>query len=226
MNDMSGERAARVGGPKADPIGRGTIALLDAVLRRREEVFERIARNPEDVGLLARMAVVSALFVAVFGASLGAGKGPGAMGAGAVGMPLLLAGAILVTFPLLYVFMVYYGSRMHFIQALGVVMVSILSGSIIMAGFVPVVLVFNAALSSKTVIMFLYLLILGNAGFHGLMAFFKGVMFLEGGQLSNLRFLILMAWSSIYFVVFLCIAELLGRSLGFLHPPWGGVFRF
>ncbi|HUT52731.1 MAG TPA: hypothetical protein VM658_05015 [bacterium] len=226
MNTTSVNGALPAGGTGDLAEERGTIALLDATLRRRDTVFRQIEQHPEDVGLVARMAAVSALFVALFGASLGVGKSLGAVGAGAVGMPLLLAGAILVTFPLLYVFLVYYGSRMHFTQALGVVLVSILSGSIIMAGFVPVVLVFNAALSNKALITFLYLLILGNAGFHGLMAFFKGVMFLEGGKLSNLRFMILMAWSSIYFVVFICIAQLLGRSLGFLEHPLANVFRF
>ncbi len=202
--------------PLFQPSNEGTISLVDATLRKRESLFQWIEEWPEGANQAVRMAKLAFIFTAAFGASIGVGHSLKLTAAGAVGLPILLASTTMITLPLLYVYHVYYGSRIHFSQMLSIVCVSALSSSIILAGFTPVMLVFHAALDDPKIVGALALVILGNAGFHGMVAFFKGVAYLDRDNKDylGLRVLIILAWSTLYALVFGLMAQLLARAFG------------
>ncbi|HUT52730.1 MAG TPA: hypothetical protein VM658_05010 [bacterium] len=193
---------------------RGAITSPGEVVSRQKKLIMRIKERDGDIALTAGMAAVSLLLLALFGACAGSVYGLKGIICGLAGLPLMVGAAVFLFMPLLYFMNFYYGGIRPAL-ALALLAGSIFSAGVVLAGFVPAVLLVNVVMSKHHSSLSLIVPILGAAWGYGLGLYFRGATLMEGKTLASSRVLEIMGGA----VVFLILLILSGVYLQRLDPP-------
>ena len=160
----------------------GFVALLDGVLRRREEFFEQIFNGRELGSLLrwflAAIVVMSGFYGVTMGAAgvtFHAGTGLLQMAASAVKVPLLYLMSVAVCYPVLYIVVVLMGARLSFTQTLGLILLALTLNAVLLASCAPIVLFFIFTGSNYHFIKLLHVVIFAFSGCWAMMALWQGL---------------------------------------------------
>ena len=130
------------------PAGLGGIwlkdfALIDSLLRRRDQFFDEIGRS---VGLAEKtraMLVSSCVCMAAYGAVLGSTHSLGQTLSSAAKLPLLCLVSLLICAPALHIFGVLFGANQRLSQSVALVLVAISITGVLLFGLAPVALFFS-----------------------------------------------------------------------------------
>jgi hypothetical protein len=160
----------------------GLIALLDQLLRKREEFFEEIYSG-RDVGRWARRFLIIVLLLSAgYGLTMGALGFSGDFSRGlfqslssAVKVPLLYLASLAVCYPVLYIVLVLMGVRLSFMQSLTLILLALTLNAILLASCAPIVLFFILTGSNYHFIKLLHVAAFAFSGAWAMQALWKGL---------------------------------------------------
>jgi len=167
-------------GSEADSIG--FLRVLDGLLRRREEFFERIFQGQE-MGRLLRCFLTGVISLSAFyGMTMGllsfhqgAGQGLLQMAASGLKVPALYLLSLAVCFPVLYIVLVLMGARLTFGQTLGLILMALTLNAVLLASCAPIVVFFTITGSNYHFIKLLQVAIFAFSGAWAMMALWQGL---------------------------------------------------
>lgn len=199
--------------------GKSTMNHFDALmklLRDRplflEEVYKQVRLEQKIVSLLT----CSCLFLALYGAVIGASNSWLQMLASAIKLPALYLITLLVCLPTLYIFDGVAGSHRTFNQYLTLLLASTSAISIMLLAFAPVTLFFHLSINDYVFFKLLNVMVFAVTGVIGVRFFYRGISFVaEQDAVENPRSLsVVKAWLVLYGFV--------GSQLGWTLRPFFG----
>ncbi len=130
------------------PVGLGEVwfkdfALVDRLLRRRDQFFDEISRGIGLTEKIRAMLVSSCTFMAAYGALLGSTHSLGQTLSSAVKLPLLCLVTLLICAPALYTFGVLFGASQRLSQSVALVLATISITGVLLFSLAPVALFFS-----------------------------------------------------------------------------------
>lgn len=193
MNPSSVTGLSGVAGSEPPPSADqgGSIQLLDNLLRRREDFFNRIF-EARKLGELIRTFVIAILLLsAIYGLTMGAasfsvGAERGFLQTITSGLkvPALYLLTLLVCYPVLFIILVLMGSKLSFAQTLALILLALTLNSVLLASFAPIILFFIITDSSYEFVKLMHVLVMTFSGFWAMTALWQGLR--EMCEKSNL----------------------------------------
>ncbi|MBF0409014.1 MAG: actin-binding WH2 domain-containing protein [Candidatus Riflebacteria bacterium] len=188
--------------------------FAELLLREKEYLFETIFQEKELNEKLKYYALYSLLFSALYGGCLGVFAGYHQIILGAIKVPLLIFGTLLICLPALYTFNIILGSKLSFKQIGVIVLISTFLLSIVLASLSPILLFFIFSTTSRSFIALLNIIIFTISGSFALSLLWKGMNYLTVRNGSELNTNILYVWSGTYMFVGCQLAWMLRPFIG------------
>jgi hypothetical protein len=168
--------------PDEDARSSGFFALLDGLLRRRENFFEDIFDNRR-IGerlrwFLMAIVVLSGFYGATMGAiGFGGDVGKGIMQAlsSAVKVPALYLLSVAICFPVLYIVLVLMGARLRFNQTLSLILLALTLNAVLLASCAPILLFFMLTGADYHFVKLLHVAVFAFSGGWAMMALWQGL---------------------------------------------------
>jgi len=183
------------------------LALLDRLLREREQFFELLFAG-RDVWIYCRLfGLITVVLCAIYGLTMGATAWTGAwqrglaqMTAATIKLPLLYMLSLAVCFPVLYIVLVLMGSKLSFGQGLALILMALAFNSLLLASCAPIALFFAFTGASYHFIKLLHVVICAFSGLWAMTALLHGLRLMcEKSDLYPLKALrILQIWAFIF----------------------------
>src|SRR6185436_14296189 len=162
--------------------GGGFLALLDNLLRRREDFFTQIFEGTDLKKLIGSFFLIILTSSAAYGMTMGASGFTVGMQRGALQMlssglkvPALYLLTLLVCYPVLFIILVLMGSRLGFLQTLALILLALTLNSVLLAAFAPIVIFFVITDSSYDFVKLLHVFVMGFSGFWAMTALWHGL---------------------------------------------------
>lgn len=158
------------------------VALLDGILRRREDFFTEIFES-KDLRIRLRSFLVAIISLsAIYGMTMGAAglvvsfeRGGLQMIASGLKVPALYLLTLLVCYPVLFIVLVLMGSRLSFLQTLALILLALTLNSILLAAFAPIIMFFVITDSSYEFVKLLHVLVMAFSGLWAMTALWQGL---------------------------------------------------
>lgn len=171
------------------------------LLRNREQMFQLILEEKEVDRVSQYFTLYALLFAGIYGFLLGFYSGGLQILVGAIKLPMLLFGTLLLCLPALYIFNILLGSQLSFRQTLSILLSGTYLMSTILAALSPILFFFILTTTNRQFISLISLICCSIAGVFALHLVWKGMAYLSAqkGITSNTR--ILRIWFIIYAIV-------------------------
>lgn len=229
---MQGWTEARDGGAPYSPRPQGSffarLRLIDFMMKRRDAMFEDLARERDLPNYIADMLIVTTLLMAGYGLSVGVNVGGRQMLMNPVKLPWLLIITLALCVPSLHIFSAYLGSKLTFAQNLALATTSVAIIAIVLTAFAPIVWFFMFASNHYEFGVFVNLMAFSIAGLLGVSYLFSAAQYLYRSYSQPQRFLaFLTMWIMLYGIVGAQMAYNLGpyftQADRFFNPRGGNV---
>lgn len=190
--------------------------ILTNLLRERrvflEEIHEQVRLQSKIISLL----VCSSLFLAIYGAIVGASHSWMQALSSAVKLPALYLITLFICIPTLYFANIICGDKRTFGQYFALVLTAVSVTSVLLFSFAPITLFFMLSTGSYQFFILLNVIILSATGIIGVSSLYKAakVVLEQDDENSNMRRKILRAWLFLYAFV--------GSQLGWTLRPFFG----
>jgi hypothetical protein len=181
-------------GPSAPALpssDRGYLAMIDAILRRREDFFAEIF---SDQNLRARLRMFVLTITAlsfIYGATMGASsfivgldRGFQQMLSSGIKVPALYLLTVAVCFPALFIILVLMGSKLSFQQTLSLILLALTLNATLLAACAPIVFFFIITGSTYDFVKVLHVAVMAFSGCWAMAALWQGLR--EMCEKSNL----------------------------------------
>lgn len=179
-----------------------------------EEVFQGV-NLPQKIGALV---VASGACFAVYGAIIGASASPLQAAASAIKLPILYLMTMLICFPTLFLFNVFFGAVQSFRQQFTLLLTAVAVISVLLVGFAPVTLFFLITAHNYQFFKLLNVGIFTITGVIGVTFFYQAMQRMAGAEAAAaghaFRTRILRFWLILYAFV--------GSQLGWTLRPFFG----
>ncbi|MFE4105321.1 actin-binding WH2 domain-containing protein [Almyronema epifaneia] len=191
-------------------------AVLIRLLRDRPAVLEEIRQDIKLERKIISLLISSTVFLAVYGAIIGASSSWLQMLSSAIKLPALYLITLIICLPTLYFFDILFGSALNFRQYMAMVLTAVSVISVLLFSFAPVSLFFLISIQDYTFFLLLNVAIMGLTGVIGIKLFYDGMRNLASPQAAEdqLRNRLLKGWLVLY--------ALVGSQLGWTLRPFFG----
>jgi len=150
-------------------------SLIERLLREPDSIWRQVA-SERNLGALNRQLVLAtAAPLAVQGAVLGASSGALQALASALKLPMLFLLTLAICLPTLYLFNLFFGSRLRVSQTLAVVLCAMATTAVLTLGFTPISVFFLLSARSYAFFKILNVAILALTGLAGLRVLVTGM---------------------------------------------------
>lgn len=184
------------------------------LLNHRESIFDMIADGKNLDQMLRYFGLFTALFAALFGATLGFYALNLQIVFAAVKAPILIFGTVAICLPALFTFNMLLGSKLSFKQTSAMLSVTAYIMATVLVSLSLIVLFFIVSTSSKNFILLLNVAAFGIAGLFGVRMLWMGMNYLtiKSGYEPNRQ--IIQIWTLIYIFVGTQLAWILRPFIG------------
>ena len=144
------------------------LGIVERILRDRYTFFAEIR---EEVGLrdkIVAMGLSSLIFLAIYGAVMGASHSLPQILSSALKLPALFLITLVICTPSLYFFNILFGSRQNILQNIALIMTAVTTTSVLLVSLAPVTLFFLTTTSEYSFFKLLNVAIFTVAGLMGL----------------------------------------------------------
>jgi hypothetical protein len=196
------------------------LAIVEIILRQREQFFLEIKEGIDLHGKIRSMIIASAVFLALFGAVLGSSSGLAGIGqamSSAVKLPILFLLTSLICLPTLYLFNTLFGARQSIRQNLAMYLAPITIMTVMLFGFAPIVLFFLITVSDYQFFKLLNVVVFAISGFIGMWFLVKGMWIISTDEEEDgvrIRRLTLLFW--------ICLYAFVGSQMAWTLRPFIG----
>ncbi len=142
--------------------------VLIVLLRDRERFLREIRQGVKIKNKIAALLISSAIFLAIYGAIIGAYQSWLQVLASAVKLPALYLITLVICFPTLYFFNVLFGSVQSLEQQFALLLTAVSITSVLLFSFAPVTIFFLATINSYQWFLLLNVTIFAITGFIGI----------------------------------------------------------
>ena len=184
------------------------------LLNHREAIFDMIAAGENLDGMIRYFGQYTALFAAIFGATLGFYALNLQIVFAAIKAPILIFGTVGICLPALFTFNVLLGSKLSFKQTSAMLSVTAYIMATVLVSLALIMLFFMVSTSSKSFILLLNVAAFGIAGLFGVRMLWTGMDYLtiRSGYEPNRQ--IIQIWTLIYIFVGTQLAWILRPFIG------------
>ena len=191
-------------------------STLITLLRDRDVFLEEVQSGVKIESKILSLMIASSLFIAIYGAIIGASNSWQQMLVSTAKLPALYLLTLLICLPTLYFFDILFGSKADFKQytVLSLTTVSVIS--VLLFSFAPVTLFFLISIRDYHFFLLLNVAIFSLTGFVGVNLFYKGMQSVMKFDRATpkIRKNLLLSWVVLY--------GLVGSQLGWtLRPVFG-----
>lgn len=198
---------------------------FSSLLQPDQQVYERIREGKHLSGLIARMVVITIVCGGLHGLSMGAFHSWQQALSSAVKVPLLLFSTLAVTLPALHLFQLFLGGVFRFLQTLTMALIGTAVTSILLAGLVPVSLLFLLSSPNYAFLNILHVIIFSIAGGCGLVAVNRCRANQGNDETAEASWWVIRAWMLLYMFVGTQLAFLLSPFIGRREIPFESLRR-
>lgn len=197
-------------------------SILISLLRDRIIFLDEIRQELKLEQKIISLTIASTIFLAVYGAILGASSSWQQMIVSAIKLPALYLITLLICLPTLYFFDILFGSKLNFRQYLTLSLTSIAVISVLLFSFAPITLFFLISIHEYNFFLLLNIIILGLTGVVGLSMFHNGMLTLikSDEDSAKSRFNLLKGWLVLYGLVGSQLAWTLRPFFGAPNEPF------
>lgn len=146
----------------------GYFSTLIALLRDRERFLREIRQGIKIKNKIAALLISSAIFLAIYGAIIGAYQSWMQVLSSAVKLPALYLITLVICFPTLYFFNILFGSAQNLEQQFALLLTAVSITSVLLFSFAPVTIFFLATINSYQWFLLLNVAIFAITGFIGI----------------------------------------------------------
>ena len=191
-------------------------AVLITLLRDRKNFLEDIRQDIKIGSKVLSLLIASTLFLAIYGAIIGASSGGLQILSSAVKLPALYLITLAICLPTLYFFDILFGSILNFRQYVAISLTAVGVISVLLFSFAPVSLFFLISIQDYNFFVLLNVAIMGLTGVIGVKLFYQGMHTLAGSEAEGLKLRnrLLRGWLLLY--------ALVGSQLGWTLRPFFG----
>ncbi|NJL87542.1 MAG: actin-binding WH2 domain-containing protein [Leptolyngbyaceae cyanobacterium SM1_1_3] len=191
-------------------------SVLIRLLRDRPAVLDEIRQDIKLERKIVSLLISSTVFLAVYGAIIGASSSWLQMLSSAVKLPALYLITLIICLPTLYFFDILFGSTLNFRQYTAMVLTAVSVISVLLFSFAPVSLFFLISVQGYSFFLLLNVAIMGLTGVVGIKLFYDGMRDVAAHQADEdkLRNRLLKGWLVLY--------ALVGSQLGWTLRPFFG----
>lgn len=184
------------------------------LLNHRESIFDMIADGENLDSMMRYFGQFTALFAAIFGATLGFYAFNLQIVFAAIKAPVLIFGTVAICLPALFTFNMLLGSKLSFKQTSTMLSVTAYIMATVLVSLALIVLFFIVSTSSKNFILLLNVAAFGIAGLFGVRMLWTGMDYLtiRSGYEPNRQ--IIQIWTLIYIFVGTQLAWILRPFIG------------
>lgn len=197
------------------------LAIVEVILRQREQFFLEIKEGIDLKGKVNSMIIASAVFLALYGAVLGSSSGLSGIGQAvstAVKLPILFLLTSLICLPTLYLFNTLFGARQSIQQNVAMYLAPITVMTVMLFGFAPIILFFLITLTAADYqfIKLLNVAVFGISGLIGMWFLIKGTWIIADDDEDGVRLrrLTLLFW--------ICLYAFVGSQMAWTLRPFIG----
>ena len=190
--------------------------VLTNSLRERQTFLEEIREKVRLQSKIISLLVCSSLFLAGYGAIIGAYHSWMQALSSAVKLPALYLITLLICLPTLYFANIIFGDKRTFAQYFALVLTAVSVTSVLLFSFAPITLFFMLSTGNYQFLILLNVIIFAATGLIGISSLSKAakVILEQDGENSNTRRKILRGWLFLYAFV--------GSQLGWTLRPFFG----
>jgi hypothetical protein len=192
----------------------GMLAIIEQIFRDRKNFFAELKEGHGLERKLIQMAIVSVACFFLFGLTLGISKSIVQCIVSAVKLPLLYALTVLISLPAFYFFNLMAGSRMTFLQTLGLILTSSTVAGVLSLSLAPVSVFFWVSTPNYGFFKLLNVTILGVSAALGIVFLFQGTQQVLQELSPRARKTLLWGWAIIF--------ALVGTQLAWTMRPFFG----
>ncbi|WP_316432282.1 hypothetical protein [Leptolyngbya sp. NK1-12] len=154
-------------------------AILISLLRDRKQFFDEIGRNYKTEKKIGSLLISSSVFLAIYGAIIGASSSWLQMLASAIKLPALYLITLTICLPTLYFFDILFGSALTFGQYAVLVLISISVISVLLFSFAPITLFFLISVHDYNFFLLLNVVIFAFTGFMGVKFLYRAMQMID-----------------------------------------------
>jgi hypothetical protein len=199
-------------------------ALMDSLLRRRDQFFDEISRGIGLTQKVRAMLVSSCSFMAAYGALLGSTHSLRQTLSSAAKLPLLCLVTLLICAPALYIFGVLFGANQRLSQSVALVLAAISITGVLLFALAPVALFFSVttpdAYQAFKLLNVAFFVIAGGSGAACLNRGLKVVSAGTPGRAAKSHRLVFCLWLVLYGFVGSQVAWTLRPFVGYPSAPF------
>ncbi|NEO74656.1 actin-binding WH2 domain-containing protein, partial [Moorena sp. SIO3H5] len=201
---------------KSQSSGSKYFAVTISLLRDRQLFLEEIQQEVRLPIKIISLLVCSSLFLAAYGAIIGAYHSWMQALSSAIKLPALYLITLLICLPTLYFANVIFGSKRTFAQHFALVLTAVSVTSVLLFSFAPISLFFMISTYNYQFIILLNVIIFALTGFAGIATLYKAssVVLKEDGEGTKIRTKLIRSW--------LCLYAFVGIQLGWTLRPFFG----
>ncbi len=150
------------------------VAIIERILRNRTEFFTEIRDERGLMDKILSMLLASLVFMAIYGAVMGASNSIQQVASSAIKLPLLFLITLLICTPTLYFFGLLFNSKQTILQNVALVLTAMTVTAVLLVSFAPVTLFFLTTTGEYQFFKLLNVIIFAISGI-------GGVVFLREG---------------------------------------------
>ncbi len=199
-------------------------ALIDSLLRRRDQFFDEVSRGIGLAEKVRAMLVTSCVFMAAYGALLGSTHSLRQALSSAAKLPLLCLVTLLICAPALYTISILFGTNQRLSQSVALVLAAISITGVLLFSLAPVALFFSLitpdAYQSFKLLNVLFFAIAGCSGAACLDRGLKIVSAGGPGRAAKPHWLVFCLWLALYGFVGSQMAWTLRPFVGYPSAPF------
>lgn len=150
------------------------LSIVEVILRNREQFFTEIRDSVNLPQKIVAMMLSSFVFLAIYGAVMGASNGIPQVISSLLKLPILFLVTLIICTPSLYFFNLLFGSRQTILQNIALIMTAVTTTSVLLLSLAPIALFFLTTTSEYAFFKLLNVVIFGISGS-------MGVVFLREG---------------------------------------------
>lgn len=197
----------------------GRFSVIVGLLQDRQAFLEEVFAGVNLSQKISALLIASGVCFAVYGAIIGASASPQQAAASAVKLPILYLLTMLICFPTLFLFNVFFGAIQSFRQQFTLLLTAVAVISVLLVGFAPVTLFFLITAHNYQFFKLLNVGIFTITGVIGVTFFYQAMQRMAGDEAASapgqaFRTRILRFWLVLYAFV--------GSQLGWTLRPFFG----
>jgi hypothetical protein len=154
-------------------------SVLISLLRDRQQFFDEIRRNYKTEKKIGSLLIASSVFLASYGAIIGASNSWLQMIASAIKLPALYLITLTICLPTLYFFDILFGSALTLGQYTVLVLISISVISVLLFSFAPITLFFLISVHDYNFFLLLNVAIFAFTGFMGVKFLYQAMQTID-----------------------------------------------